>query len=96
MPIFHVDSEAVVSASTAAQATIGRIQSEVANLHGQLTNLQNSWTGTAATAFQGVVTQWHQSAARLDEGLTSISHALTLAATQYSETELSTARMFQV
>ena len=53
MTTYRVDSEAVLSAMSAARASSGRIQAEVAGLHAQLTNLQGSWSGQAATAFQG-------------------------------------------
>jgi early secretory antigenic target protein ESAT-6 len=96
MTVFHVDSEAVAHASTAAQATISRISSEVASLHTHLTNLQGSWSGSASEAFQVVVGQWHHTAARIDESLTSISQALNLAAQQYTEIESATANMFRL
>jgi WXG100 family type VII secretion target len=95
MPLFHVDSEAVSHASANAQQSIARIQSEVTALHAQLTNLQSSWSGSAATAFQAVVAEWRSTAARVDESLTSINHALSLAAQQYMDIELATARMFR-
>ena len=95
MPVFHVDSEAVQQASSAAQQSISRIQSEVMALHTQLSNLQGSWSGQAATAFQGVVNEWHLTAQRVDESLNSINHALSLAAQQYFEIEQATARMFR-
>ena len=95
MPVFHVDSEAVQQASSAAQQSISRIQSEVMALHTQLSDLQGSWSGQAATAFQGVVSEWHLTAQRVDESLNSINHALSLAAQQYFEIEQATARMFR-
>lgn len=95
MPVFHVDSDAVAHASSAAQQSIARIQSEVVALHTQLTNLQSSWGGAAADAFQAVVTEWHLTARRVDESLNSINHALTLAAQQYMDIEQATARMFR-
>lgn len=95
MAIFHVDSDAVHHASSQAQHSISRIQAEVQGLHAQLSSLQGSWQGVAADAFQSVVTQWHQTAHRVDESLNSISHALSLAASQYGELEQSTARMFR-
>ena len=58
MTRYQVDSEAVAAATAAARASIGRIQSEVGSLHGQLSNLQGSWSGQAATAFQGIVADW--------------------------------------
>ena len=94
MPIFHVDSEAVTQASHAASNSITRIQSEVAALHAQLSNLQGSWSGSAASAFQAVVTEWHQTAQRLDASLTSINQALQHAAVTYQDVESATARMF--
>ncbi|CAN5125244.1 hypothetical protein BH09ACT3_BH09ACT3_05240 [soil metagenome] len=52
MTRFQVDSEAVLAATGSVRGSIARIQSEVGALHGQLTDLQGSWTGQAATAFQ--------------------------------------------
>lgn len=95
MPVFHVDSDAVAHASSAAQQSIARIQSEVVALHTQLTNLQSSWGGTAADAFQAVVTEWHLTARRVDESLSSINQALNLAAQHYMDIEQATARMFR-
>lgn len=95
MAIFHVDSDAVHHASSQAQQSIARIHSEVQSLHSQLTSLQSSWQGSAADAFQAVVTQWHHTAQQVDESLSSISHALSVAANQYLELEQSTARMFR-
>lgn len=95
MPMFHVDSDAVSTASAQAQQSIARIQSEVTALHAQLTNLQSSWSGSAATAFQAVVSEWHLTAQRVDESLTSINHALSLAAQHYMDIEQATARMFR-
>ena len=95
MSVFHVDSEAVFHASSAAQQSISRIQAEVLALHSQLSNLQGSWSGTAATAFQAVVSEWHLTAQRVDESLSSINHALSLAAQQYMDIEQATARMFR-
>ena len=56
MTRYQVDSEAVINATGAVRNSISRIQSEVSGLYGQLTNLQGSWSGQAATAFQTVVT----------------------------------------
>jgi early secretory antigenic target protein ESAT-6 len=74
---------------------MSRIQGEVGSLLGQLVNLQGSWTGQAATAFQGVVTEWKATQQRVDENLASINQALTTAAQHYSEAEASNARLFQ-
>jgi WXG100 family type VII secretion target len=73
---------------------MGRIQGEVGALLGQLVNLQGSWTGQAATAFQGVVSEWRSTQQRVEENLASINQALGSAANQYSEAEAANARLF--
>ena len=94
MTRFQVDSEAVSTATGAARSSIGRISAEVATLHSQLTNLQSSWTGGAAAAFQSAVTDWNATQKRVEETLSSINTALTTAGTQYAETEAHNARLF--
>jgi WXG100 family type VII secretion target len=94
MTTFQVDSEAVLSATSAVRASIDRIQAEVGGLHGQLTSLQGSWSGQAATAFQGVITDWRATEQRVEEGLAAINQALTQAAQQYAEIEAANARLF--
>ncbi|WP_414172013.1 WXG100 family type VII secretion target [Clavibacter tessellarius] len=78
MTRYQVDSEAVLSATAAVQGSIGRIQAEVSGLHGQLADLQGSWSGSAATAFQGVVAEWKGTQQRVEEALASINQALRL------------------
>jgi early secretory antigenic target protein ESAT-6 len=94
MTRYQVDSEAVLGAAASVRATIGRIQAEVSGLHGQLLNLQSSWTGQAATAFQGVVTDWKATQQRVEENLAAINQALAMAAQQYAEIEATNARLF--
>lgn len=94
MTRYQVDSDAVLAATTAAQGSIARIQAEVAALHGQLTNLQATWTGPAATAFQAVVTEWRGTEQRVDEVLSAVGQALGTAGRQYAEIEASNARLF--
>lgn len=95
MTRYQVDSEAVLNATGSMRTSMARIQSEVSGLHGQLANLQASWTGQAATAFQGVVTEWKSTQLRVEENLASINQALALAGQQYAEIEASNARLFQ-
>lgn len=94
MTQYQVDSEAVFTATTAVRATSGRIEAEVSGLLGQLTQLQGSWTGQAATAFQAIITDWHATQQRVEENLATINQALTLAAQQYVETEQANMRLF--
>ena len=94
MTRYQVDSEAVLGATTAARSTIGRIQAEVSGLRGQLNNLQGSWTGQAASAFQAVIADWNATQQRVEESLAAISHALGQAGQQYADIEASNARLF--
>jgi len=94
MTQFQVDSEAVFSATGAVRGSIARIQAEAEALHSQLTALQGSWTGQAATAFQSVILDWKGTQLRVDESLAGISTALGQAGQQYAEIEASNARLF--
>ncbi|WP_210507157.1 WXG100 family type VII secretion target [Naasia sp. SYSU D00057] len=96
MPRFTVDSEAVFAAQSAVSATIPRVQADVAALLAQLHALQDSWGGSAAVAFQGVVTEWQATQQRVEESLVAINEALGAAGRQYLEVEESNARMFGI
>jgi early secretory antigenic target protein ESAT-6 len=96
MTRFQVDSDAVIGATGAVQATIGRIQSEVGGLYGQLSALEGSWTGQAASAFQMVVADWRATQQRVEENLAAINSALAAAGQQYAEIESANARLFAV
>lgn len=94
MTKYSVDSDAVLAATTSVQASIGRIQSEVAGLRGRLGDLQSSWGGQASIAFQSVVTDWTATQQRVEESLAAISGALGQAGRQYAEIEESNSRLF--
>ena len=94
MTKYTVDSDAVLAATTAVQASIGRIQSEVIGLRSRLADLQSSWGGQASTAFQAVVTDWSATQQRVEESLSAISGALGQAGRQYAEIEDHNARLF--
>lgn len=94
MTTYHVDAAQVSAATQSVQGTIGRIQSEVASLLAQLTGLQSSWSGQAATAFQGAVADWRATQLHVEQSLTQLSHALGVAATQYADAEQANARLF--
>lgn len=91
---FQVDSEAVIARSAAANGTIERIRAETSSLHTQLTELQGSWSGAAASAFQALVTEWRAAAARHEENLGALSRALAQAGQQYADIEQANARLF--
>ena len=94
MTTYHVDAAQVSAATQSVQGTIGRIQSEVASLLAQLSGLQSSWTGHAATAFQAAVADWRGTQSHVEQSLAHLSHALGVAATQYVDAEQANARLF--
>lgn len=91
---YNVDADAVLTATAAVQSSITRIQGEVNGLHSQLTDLQNSWSGQAADAFQGIIAQWRTTQQRVEESLASINTALTHAGNQYADIEAANSRLF--
>ena len=94
MTQYQVDSEAVLNTTGAVRSSMGRIQGEVNGLLGQLVSLQGSWSGQAATAFQGVVSEWRGTQQRVEEALESINLALGHAGQQYADIEAANARLF--
>ena len=94
MTRYQVDSEAVAAATGNVRAAVSRIQAEVSGLHGQLANLQSSWTGQAATAFQGVVGDWKATQQRVEQSLAEINAALGQAGQLYADAEQQNARLF--
>ena len=94
MTYIRIDSDAVSAAAQSVTANIARLQHEVHSLHAQLTGLQASWQGSASTAFQSVVVQWHQTQQRVETDLSAITVALTQAARHYADIEAATLRMF--
>jgi WXG100 family type VII secretion target len=95
MPIFSVDSESLLAQSAAVRATGDRIHSDVHAMLAQLLQLQQVWQGGAASGFQSVVDQWRGAQQTIEESLASIGQALSVAGTQYAETEQATASMFR-
>lgn len=94
MTRFNVDSEVVAAATGSAQATMGRIEGEVAGLLGQLVNLESSWTGTAAASFQGAVADWRSTQQRVHESMGLLNRAMAQASQTYAEAESSNTRLF--
>lgn len=95
MAQFSVDSDAVLTATGAIRNTADRLQSETAAMLGQLTQLQSSWTGSAAIAFQSVVDRWRLTQRDLESALGEIGLALSSAGKQYLQTEATAAGLFR-
>ena len=94
MTRYQVDSEAVLTATASVRGSITRIQSEVAGPTGQLGGLQSTWTGSASSAFTGLVAEWKATQLRVEENLAAINQALAHAGQQYAEIEQANARLF--
>ena len=95
MSVFTVDTDAVHAATGATRATMERLQSESTSLTAQLTQLQSSWTGSAAVAFQACNDQWRAAQLQVEQALASISTALGSAATQYADADQYSASLFR-
>ena len=94
MTRYQVDSEAVLSTTVTSRAAMGRIQSEVAALVAQLTALEGTWSGQAATAFQTAVSGWRVTQDQVDQSAEALGQALSQAGQQYAEVEQANARLF--
>ncbi|MBN9179537.1 WXG100 family type VII secretion target [Microbacterium sp.] len=95
MAVYSVDSDAVLSATTAVRGTMERVQGDTHAMLAQLTHLQSSWTGTAAASFHGVIEQWRGVQQQVEESLGAIGGALAVAAQQYAEAEQFSANLFR-
>jgi len=95
MAVFTVDTDAVATTTASVRATAERLHTETAAMMSQLTQLQTSWTGSAATAFQGCTEQWRAAQVQVEQALSSISVALQNAGTQYAEAEQYSAGLFR-
>lgn len=94
MSRYVVDADAIRGAHIGVRGTASRVQSEVASMHGQLQALQDSWSGQASVAFQGLVQDWRATQLRVEESLASINEALAAAGRQYDEVEQGNTRLF--
>ncbi|MDR1427293.1 MAG: WXG100 family type VII secretion target [Bifidobacteriaceae bacterium] len=94
MATYQVNAEMIATASSGVHKSMATISAEVATLMAQLNNLQSSWTGTAATAFAGVATQWQATQKQVEESLSAINVALTTAGQTYSEAESRATSLF--
>ncbi|WP_026534153.1 WXG100 family type VII secretion target [Arthrobacter sp. H14] len=94
MAQFNVDSEVLQLRSSAVRGSVERIRTEVETMQRGLQELQGSWTGAAATTFQGLIVDWRATQMKVEASLESINTALSTAATQYAQAEQANTRMF--
>lgn len=94
MSRFSVDSSQISQASAAVNTSAQRIQQEVAAMMRLLTELQNSWQGSAAAAFTDTVANWNRTQQQVETSLLSIKTTLQSTATSYQEVEAAAQRAF--
>ena len=80
--------------ASSLQKYSAELESLVATMLSRLTGLQDAWTGSAATRFQGVVQEWRGTQQHVRASLDSIGAALGQAGTHYAEAEAANERMF--
>ncbi|GAB3163851.1 WXG100 family type VII secretion target [Myceligenerans halotolerans] len=91
---YQVDSEQMNAASGAVAASVTAVRAEVEGMMRNLDALQGTWTGGAATAFSGTVTQWRAAQSQVESALDAIQVALAQAARTYTDAELAATRLF--
>lgn len=94
MAILQIDTADLMAKSQSVESTLTRIQTDVNSMEAQLRQLQESWKGSASTAFQEVLTQWRGTQAQVEQSLASVRQAMAAASTQYEDTESANTRMF--
>ena len=72
----------------------GSIQDELNRMLSRVQALTASWTGQAATSFDGFYQQMNQGWAQLKEGMEGVSQMLDTSAQSYDETEAGIAGQF--
>lgn len=95
MAVFSIDTDAVLTATATVRGTIERLEAESAALMSQLTQLQSSWTGSAAAAFQGTIEQWRGTQRHVEQTLADINAALSVAGQQYADAEHASTSLFR-
>lgn len=91
---FQVDTERIQAASGDISHISGEIESQVNAMMTKLVALQDAWTGSASTRFQGVVGEWQGTQRQVKASLDTIGQLLAQAGVQYAETEAQAERMF--
>lgn len=94
MSHFLVDPNRIHQGNSQIQGTISRLQQEVSSLTAQLNAMQDSWQGLAANSFQELFQRWKVTSDLVETQLAQIGQTLSLAANQYTETEMANQRLF--
>ena len=88
---YQVDSDAVAVAAGQTRACAESISSQVAAMMGHLTGLQESWVGSASSAFASLAAQWR---ATIEDNLRQIGLQLDAASQTYSQAEQTSTALF--
>lgn len=91
---FQVDTDRILAASGEITRIGADIDAQVSAMMARLTGLQDAWSGSAATRFQGVAAEWRGTQARVRDSLDHISRLLAQAGQQYAAAEQQNAAMF--
>lgn len=94
MSRFEVDSAHVAQAAGAARVSGQAIHTEVTAMVRRLAELQGTWRGSAAVAFEAVLAEWQATHAQVEAALDHLTQALDVAAHQYADAELAATRLF--
>jgi early secretory antigenic target protein ESAT-6 len=92
---FQVDTDRITAASADINRIGADIDAQVAAMMARLTALQDAWTGSAASRFQGVASEWRATQAKVRESLDHISRLLAQAGQQYAAAEQQNTAMFR-
>lgn len=91
---YQVDSDAVAVAAGQTRACAESISSQVAAMMGHLTGLQESWVGSASSAFASLAAQWRATQATIEDNLRQIGLQLDAASHTYSQAEQTSTALF--
>lgn len=90
MSDLRVTSSALVAAASELSSVVDGLRSGLGSLDGEVAGLLgSSWSGEAASAYDGVWREWHDGAQQVVEGLSTMSALLGDAAQRYEATDAS-------
>ncbi|MFC4553810.1 WXG100 family type VII secretion target [Georgenia faecalis] len=94
MSRYQVDSAEVAHSAALARQSAALIHAEVASMMAQLTTLQGTWSGAAASSFAAVAEDWRHTQQLVEASLAQITEALDAAAQTYADAESSAHGLF--
>ena len=94
MARFEVDSDQIARASGSTKVSAQTIRAEVGAMMGHLNALQDSWRGSASSAFASVLAEWRATQQQVEASLDSIALCLDAGSRQYEDAENHVMRMF--